>query len=228
MSTQSHQGSSDTGTCQAPSEYQLLVFLKYVGSKDSSASNKSLPSHFRIHIGTVELFRQSALTAMLSLSSVAYHWPNGDDRRIISDFIKNSWSFPNCVGIMDRTLLHLETRPELYEEKCYTRKGGYSINMLVLCDHRALINYYVVGWPGSVHDNRVRRNSHMKLHPSEYFNHNEYLLSDSSLVPGDHVVPEYKCSPGSSLSSNKSAFNELLSKARVKSEHCIGLLKGRW
>ena len=39
------------------------------------------------------------------------------------------------------------------------------------------------------------------------------------------VIPPFKTSAGGSLSNNKTAFNTLLAKPRVKSEHCIGLLK---
>ena len=41
------------------------------------------------------------------------------------------------------------------------------------------------------------------------------------------MIPPFKSSAGSMLSSNKTAFNTLLSKPRVKSEHCIGIFKGR-
>jgi DDE superfamily endonuclease len=42
------------------------------------------------------------------------------------------------------------------------------------------------------------------------------------------MIPPFKALAGSNLSNNKTAFNTLLAKPRVKSEHCIGILKGRF
>jgi DDE superfamily endonuclease len=42
------------------------------------------------------------------------------------------------------------------------------------------------------------------------------------------MIPPFKSSAGTSLSRNRTAFNTMLSKPRVKSEHCIGILKGRF
>jgi DDE superfamily endonuclease len=42
------------------------------------------------------------------------------------------------------------------------------------------------------------------------------------------MIPPFKSTAGSNLSSNKTAFDTLLAKPCVKSEHCIGILKGRF
>ena len=54
------------------------------------------------------------------------------------------------------------------------------------------------------------------------------FLGDSAFTASATMVPPFKCTAGGALSSGKSAFNALLSKPRVKSEHCIGTLKGRF
>eukprot|EP00171_Calliarthron_tuberculosum_P006005 IDg6005t1 len=148
----------------APSTFTVpvLVLLKYLGTFGSGASNKSLATHFRIGKGTTELYRSRALTAVLSLEESSYYWPSADERRQISKEIQLQWYFPNCVGLMDGTLLPLENRPTMCGETYYTRKGSYAIQMLIVCNHIGKILYYVVGWPGSVHDNQVWRNSKLK------------------------------------------------------------------
>lgn len=88
--------------------------------------------------------------SVLDLESVAYIWPDESKRRgIASDIFKRI--FTNCVGIMDGTLLNLDSRPTEYGETHFTRKGFYAVHMLVVCDHNGRIIYYVVGWPRSVH-----------------------------------------------------------------------------
>ena len=42
------------------------------------------------------------------------------------------------------------------------------------------------------------------------------------------MIPPFKSAAGGALSHNKTSFNTLLAKPRVKSEHCIGILKGRF
>jgi nuclease HARBI1 len=134
----------------------------------------------------------------------------------------------NCIGLIDGTLLPLATRPLLHGENYLSRKKFYAIVMLVVCDDLGRILYYHVGWPGSVHDNRVWRNCKLNRKRADFFSKKQYLLGDSAFTASQVMVPPFKSTAGSSLSRNKSCFNTYLSKPRVKSEHCIGILKGRF
>jgi DDE superfamily endonuclease len=109
-----------------------------------------------------------------------------------------------------------------------SRKRFYAIVMLVVCDDQSGILYYHVGWPGSVHDNRVWRTSKLFKNCAAKFSPREYLIGDSAFTASDIMIPPFKSTAGSELSGNYAAFNTLLAKPRVKSEHCIGLLKGRF
>lgn len=42
------------------------------------------------------------------------------------------------------------------------------------------------------------------------------------------MIPPFKATSGGLLSASRTAFKTCLAKPRVKSEHCIGVLKGRW
>jgi hypothetical protein len=216
------------GRQQGPPAYQLLVLLKYLGSQGIAASNLSMASYFRIGRGTAETFRRRALIAVLSLESRAYLWPDENERKEMSRRIKAYYHFPNCVGMIDGTLLPLEFKPSLYGENYYSRKKVYAIQMLVVCDDNARITYYHCGWPGSVHDNRVWRTCGMGMDPNKFFSKNEYLLGDSAFQVGPHLVPAFKTAKGVNMNPNEAAFNLLLSSPRVKSEHCIGILKARF
>jgi DDE superfamily endonuclease len=97
--------------------------------------------------------------------------------------------------------------------------------MLVVCDDQSRILYYHIGWPGSVHDNRVWRNCKLCKHHGEFFSKKQYLLGNSAFTASAIMIPPFKNSVGGNLTANKTAFNTLLAKTRVKSEHCIGILK---
>ena len=108
-----------------PASHQLLVLLKYYGSHGNSASDKSLSRFFGVGGGTVENYRNNALEALLSLEPHAYFWPCKDERKSIASRIKSNWKFPNCVGLIDGTLLPLAIRPVLHGENYLSRKGFY-------------------------------------------------------------------------------------------------------
>jgi len=53
----------------------------------------------------------------------------------------------------------------------------------------------------------------------------EYLLGDSAFLASAVMIPAFKKGHNSNLSEEKRFLNTKLAKVRIKSEHCIGLLK---
>jgi hypothetical protein len=213
---------------QSLPEYQLLVLLKFLGTQGNQSSDKSIADHFGIGFGTVDEYKTRALTAIIDLESRVYFWPDNEEREETSRRIQAHWKFPHCIGLIDGTLLPLEFRPLLYGENYLSRKSCYAVQMLIVCDDKRHILYYHVGWPGSVHDNRVWRNCKLFHNRLVHFSLGEYLLGDSAFTPSNELVPSFKNPPNGVMSENQEAFNDLLSKPRSHSEHCIGLLKGRF
>jgi len=82
-----------------------------------------------------------------------------------------------------------------------------------------------MGWPGSVHDNHVWVNSEIYLGTDKYFDQKEYLLGDSAFSASAVMIPAFKKGHNRNLSEEKRFFNNKLAKVRIKSEHCIGLVK---
>jgi DDE superfamily endonuclease len=222
------KSSDSRGPAPQPAQYQMLVLLKYYGTEGNQASSLSLSNFFGVSSGIVDLFCNNALDALLSLEDKTYIWPDKIERRATANRIRTQYLFPNCVGIIDGTLLPLASRPLLHGENYLSRKKFYAIVMLVVCDDLSRILYYHVGWPGSVHDNRVWRTCGLYKRHDQFFSRREYLLGDSAFTASDLMIPPFKNPTGSTMSGNKAAFNTLLSKPRVKSEHCIGILKGRF
>jgi hypothetical protein len=86
----------------------------------------------------------------------------------------------------------------------------------------------VTGWPASAHDNRIFRNCTLYQSPGAFFSPGQYILGDSAFQNMPFMVSAYKKPYQSRLSRPNERFNKRLSKARVHSEHCIGMLKGRF
>jgi len=176
----------------------------------------------------VAKYRRRACNAILKHHEQVIKWPCIEERKNISGRIRKAHSFVNCVGLIDGTLFPLAFAPMVNGEDYYTRKGNYAIKGLVICDDAAQITWVEMGWPGSVHDNRVWTNSEIYLGTNKYFDQKEYFLGNSVFLASAVMIPAFKKGHNSNLSEEKRFFNTKLAKAWIKSEHCIGLLKARF
>jgi hypothetical protein len=186
-----------------PAVHQLLVLLKYYGSQGNGGSDISLSTFFGVGAGTIQDYRDRALEALLSLEEKAYFWPKQLERQQTARRIQQQYYFPNCVGFIDGTLLPLEFKPVLHGENYLSRKKFYAITMLIVCDDLCRILYYHIGWPGSVHDNRVWRTCKLNCKSPEFFSDKEYLLGDSAFTPSMILVPSFKCLAGQGMTADQ-------------------------
>jgi hypothetical protein len=72
------------GRCQAPPAHQLMVFLKYLGTEGSGASNSDLRNMFGIGKGTAMAYRERACKAIRDLKKDTVFWPNEEERNEIA------------------------------------------------------------------------------------------------------------------------------------------------
>jgi DDE superfamily endonuclease len=102
------------------------------------------------------------------------------------------------------------------------------LSVLIINDDQRMIRYYLSGWPGSSHDNRVWSNTTVCQRPHENFSERQYLLGDSAFENSWYMVFSYKCPKGMELGRQQELFNNALAKPRISAEHTIGMLKGRF
>jgi hypothetical protein len=95
-------------------------------------------------------------------------------------------------------------------------------------DHKRRIRHYLAGFPGTSHDNRIWEATDLFKNPDFYFAVGQYLLGDSAFSNGHTMVASYKKPPGEALPSRHERFNTQVAKARISSEHTIGMLKSRF
>jgi hypothetical protein len=117
----------------------------------------------------------------------------------------------------------------MYGEEYYTRKGQYAVSALIIVDDNKCIRHATVGWPGSVHDNRVWTNSKVAVNSDNYFCANEYVIGDSAFTNSLIIVTSYKRSSGqAALPVGQSWFNDKLNSPRSLVENGIGIWKGHF
>jgi hypothetical protein len=218
-----------TGPNQHPVQHQLMVFLKYLGTEGVGNSNSDLRNMFKTGRGTNELYKLRVAKAIQHLRPLYYTWPGINEREAISTRIERICRLPYCVGFVDGTMNPLATKPRRNDAADYFgRKQRYALSTMVICDDKRMICYYLAGWPGSCHDNRIFRNSKVGMQPGLYFGHNQYILGDSAFEASPTVIPAYKKPNGHALPYEHENFNKCLSSARVISEHAIGIWKARF
>ena len=219
----------EKGRKQRPVEYQVMTTLKFLGSEGTAGSNPDLRNVFNTGNGTNILYIRRVVRALMNIRDAFVKWPNDGEKDSIAAGILEKSGLPNCVGIIDGTLFPLAFAPQTEDAPDYKgRKHLYTLSSVIVCDHQRLIRYYVAGWPGSTHDNRIARNTAMWNSPSEFFEDHEYIIGDSAFENTWFMVSAFTAPPGQSLVGDKRQFNTCMSRARVISEHTIGLLKGRF
>jgi hypothetical protein len=213
---------------QRPISFQLLVFLYRVGKKGSCGSPIAVSSHFGIGKGSVNNYVSRCISALHKIHNDVIYWPDEEEHQQMKNHLAPS-GFRHCTGIIDGTLVVLDFKPEHYHECYYSCKSVYVLNVMVVCDDKKRITFYLAGWPGSTHDNRVFCNSKLYKNRDEYFCHGDYLLGDSAYSLSSIMVQAFKKMPGSGgLNRDEKLFNTCLAQVRIASEHCIGVLKARF
>jgi len=74
--------------------------------------------------GSVEIFTNRCMAAILALESDTVFWPEKDERSEIKHRIREESGFPQCIGFIDGTLFPLEYKPLIDGEDYYSRKGS--------------------------------------------------------------------------------------------------------
>ena len=214
---------------QTPVEHQLMTWLKFVGTEGSGASNHNQRNTFGIGYGTGSSFRRRVTKSIRSLKDQYYYWPGEPERKIIAKEIFTRYDFPHCVSIADGTLFPLAFEPETEDAPDYSgRKYGYSLSTMIFCDHKRRIRHYLAGFPGSAHDSRVFKASKVASDPKAHFADREYCIGNSAFENSWFMVSAFKKPKGVPIPEAHEKFNEKMARLRIISEHCIGMLKGRF
>ncbi|XP_041917358.1 putative nuclease HARBI1 [Alosa sapidissima] len=140
--------------------------------------------------------------------------------------ISRTPAFHNVVGAIDGS--HVRIKPPNCHKLDYLNyKGFYSINMLTICDSNGRFLDIYVGYPGSVHDTRIMKNSSFytagRYPPTGYI-----ILGDGGYpclaTPICLITPFKEPVQG----PEQRRFNHYHSKGRSIIERAFGMMKTRW
>ncbi|OAV87838.1 hypothetical protein PTTG_03314 [Puccinia triticina 1-1 BBBD Race 1] len=185
---------------------QMMVALKRLGCFGNAASVGMMARFFRLAEGTVELYTDRCIMAILRLQNQLLNWPNEEKRKSLKDQYCDL-GFDGCIGLIDGTLVVLHECPQKDGYDYYSRKGFYAIATLIACDQEKNITYVYTGWPGCSHDQRMTSNSGLTKTPNNFFSDGEYILADSAFAPTPNIVPAFRRQRGIQLTDDQHKFN---------------------
>ncbi|EJF59916.1 hypothetical protein DICSQDRAFT_40900, partial [Dichomitus squalens LYAD-421 SS1] len=157
-------------------KYQLGAFLfRYgrLGTDSLDVAQKLGVGH-----GTVVLYCKRVTRAIRELRSQYLQWPTKAQREAIASAIEDKSGFPKCVGSCDGSLIRFCEEPIVDGHVYVSQKKSYSTNIQTTVDHTGRFTSYDLGWPGSVPDSCIFRNSHIWSHRHLYFSEGEYIFVD--------------------------------------------------
>ncbi|XP_053949397.1 putative nuclease HARBI1 [Anastrepha ludens] len=132
---------------------------------------------------------------------------------------------PPVVGCVDGTPVKI-IAPSENSHLYYNRKGYYSLNVMLVCDHELKIRHVDASHPGASHDSLIWNVSELRSHfETQFSNHQRtfWLLSDAGYSLEPWLIAPYRTPNQAEIK-----FNEMHSKCRNIIERTNGVLKNRW
>lgn len=180
---------------------------------------------------------QDVVEALYELRNEYIKFPTtvAETMRCIETFTDKS-RLPNIVGAIDGTHIKIIS-PRDSAVDYFSRNQQHDFIIQAVADGKGLFLDFAAGYPGSLHDARVYRNSSLYQRASNEDILKEpverigitdirpYLVGDSAYPISPWLMKPY---PEATRDPGEITFNKELSSARVSIECAFGRLKSRW
>lgn len=203
------------------------MLLCYMGSQ---YSEYQIAHMFGVSDSTVFHCITDLLDSLVEDCQSAFiRWP--DNHRalsIIAEF-RAKRGIDGVIGAIDGSHIPISC-PHDQPADYINRKGFHSIILQAVCDASLSFTDVYVGWPGSVHDARVYRNSPIFAaltdKPNSVCPNGSFLLGDAAYPLSSTILTPFKDT--GNLTQQQANYNFCHSSTRMAIERAFGLLKGRF
>ena len=219
--------------CLTP-EKILAIGLHRLGH---GSSYEAIGPNFNVGRSTVHEAVVDVIEALLDLKNQYIQFPESEAQIIETRETFELWSaLPNIAGAIDGTHVKIK-KPHRDGADYFSRYQNYDIVVQGIVNGEMMFLDIEAGYPGSMHDARVLRNSNVYTRaenreiltkPTIVIGGNQlrpYLLGDSAYPLSNWLLKPF---PYGTNDPREREFNEELSSARVKVECAFGMLKSRW
>ncbi|KAH6920599.1 hypothetical protein HPB50_028414 [Hyalomma asiaticum] len=209
------------GRQQISAEKTCLIALVYLGSQ---ISMYAIGDKFDVTESSVHACVTRVVHFLHATSGDIICWPSSAEvTRIKNGFLaKSQGKGPrNTVGCIDGSHIQILTPSE--STQSYFNRNKWPIILQGICDDRNKFLNVFIGFPGSVHDARVLRESPFFTRAVLECGDN-YILGDSAYPLMPWLMTPFRDNE-SSFPSWKKSFNKRHSQQRVSIENTFGLLK---
>jgi len=214
------------GGAQVKLELQLAITLSRLGHYGNACSVDAVADLFGVSVGAVIKSTRRVVKVLADAAPQHIQWPNAQRRAALSAFAAKKDGFQQCIGATDGTTFPLAYQPALQPWTYFDRKQRYSLNGLITCSWDCYITNVVLGCSGAAPDTFVPSTAEWHRRPNIFFFTGQFLLGDKGMPYSRFVIRPFK-EPECTCAEHRN-FNYQLARLRVKFEHAMGILKGRW
>ncbi|KAK3920737.1 Putative nuclease [Frankliniella fusca] len=166
------------------------------------------------------------LNVLCNVGKKFIKWPCARQRQATELFYRRIVGFPGVAGVIDGTLIPI-TAPSHQKQRYVDKNHDYSMNVMIVSNHRRIIIDIYIGQPGSVHDTRVFRRSplaHALFTRPELLGPNQNLIGDGGYTCTSKMLVPYT---NNGHMAETLLFNFKISQCRATIERTNALLKSR-
>ena len=174
---------------------------------------------------------QRVIVAIFSSNLQARHvrWPAEAEKEAAKQWVEAQSipGFRDGWWMVDGTLIPISEKPRYYGDAFYDRKGRYTISTQIVNTPNRQIIDYATSLNGSRHDTHCFAFTRLSKDHDQLLLEGEWCWSDVGYPLQTWLMIPYK-RPANTVSKENRDFDYQLSRIRIRSEHAIGYLKGRF
>ncbi|XP_025152488.1 putative nuclease HARBI1 [Harpegnathos saltator] len=166
-------------------EKHVLTYLWYVGHE--STGYRDVADRFGIAISTLYAIITRVTRFLMQLAPHIIQFPTLEEKEATMAYFLETKRFPGIIGAIDGTHIRID-KPQNDHESYINRKQYFPIYLQGVVDHKMKFIDVFIGYPGSVHDARVFRESLLNESLAEICPRESYLVGDSAYPCLEHLI----------------------------------------
>ncbi|XP_039302174.1 putative nuclease HARBI1 [Solenopsis invicta] len=203
-------------------EKHILCYLWFLGHE--SAGYRDVADRFNITISTLYTLLTRVTNFLMQFAPHIIRFPTLQEKEETKAYFLGKKQFPRIIGAVDGAHIRID-KPTQDKDSYINRKQYFSIHMQGVVNHKLKFLDVFIGYPGSVHDARVFRESHL-YECLQDICLSSYIVGDSAYPCLEYLMVPYR--DNGHLTRAQRNFNSRLSSCRVVVENAFGILKQRF